>query len=92
LAAAHAARPKSIRELTLDDVDLANRRIIIAGHPQRLGELTYRTLLAWLDYRRATWPRTPNRHVLVSERTALGSGPVKQVHAHRLRPPGRPVR
>jgi site-specific recombinase XerD len=76
LAAVHAARWAAIRGLTLDDIDLPNRRITIAGHPQRLGELTCRTLRAWLDYRRATWPRTPNRHVLISERTALGSGPV----------------
>lgn len=33
-------------------------------------------LRAWLDYRRATWPHTPNRHVLVSEKTVLGDGPV----------------
>jgi len=31
---------------------------------------------AWLGHRRATWPRTPNRHILISERTALASGPV----------------
>lgn len=39
LAAVHAARPASIRHLTLDDLDLPNRRITIAGHDQRLGEL-----------------------------------------------------
>ena len=78
LAAVHAARWAAIRALTLDDLDLANRRITIGGHPQRLGELTYRALRAWLGYRRATWPRTPNRHVLISERTALGSGPVSR--------------
>ena len=57
LAAVHAARPEAIRELTLDDIDLPSRRITIAGHRQRLGELTHHALLAWLDYRRATWPR-----------------------------------
>jgi len=46
--------------------------------PQRLGELTHRALRAWLDHRRATWPRTPNRHVLISAKTALGSGPVSR--------------
>jgi integrase len=76
LAAVHAARPAAIRELTLDDLDLPNRRITIAGHPQRLGELTYRALRAWLGHRRTAWPRTPNRHVLISEKTALGTGPV----------------
>jgi integrase len=33
LAAVHAARPAAIRELTLDDLDLPNRRITIAGTP-----------------------------------------------------------
>ena len=74
--AVHAARWAAIRDLTLDDPGLPNRRITIAGHRQRLGELTYRALRAWLDYRRATWPRTPSRHVLISGKTALGSGPV----------------
>jgi hypothetical protein len=59
LAAVHAARWAAIRDLTLDDLDLPNRRITIAGHRQRLGELTYRALRAWLSHRRATWPRTP---------------------------------
>ena len=40
LAAIHAARSGAIRHLTLDDLDLPNRRITIAGHSQRLGELT----------------------------------------------------
>ena len=78
LAAVHAARWAAIRDLTLDDLDLANRRITIAGHPQRLGELTCRALRAWLGHRSATWPHTPNRHVLISEKTALATGPVSR--------------
>ncbi|MFJ7949546.1 hypothetical protein ACIQ6K_39060 [Streptomyces sp. NPDC096354] len=61
LAAVHAARATAIRHLTLDDLDLPNRRIAIAGHTQRLGELPHQTLLAWLAQRRTAWPRTPNR-------------------------------
>jgi hypothetical protein len=72
----HAARPRAIRELTLDDIDLPSRRITIAGHRQRLGELTCDALLAWLGYRRATWPDTANRHVLVSRISALDTRPV----------------
>jgi integrase len=79
LAAVHAARPAAIRHLTLDDLDLPNRRITITGHDQRLGELPYGALRAWLRQRRATWPNTPNRHVLVSKRTVLGLGPVSDV-------------
>ena len=33
-------------------------------------------LLAWLDYRHATWPGTANRHVLITRKSALGTGPV----------------
>lgn len=76
LAAVHAARWPAIRDLTLDDLDLPNRRITIAGHSQRLGEITYRALRAWMDHRRATWPRSPNRHVLLSGETAHGTGSV----------------
>ena len=76
LAAVHAARSGPIRHLTLDDLDLPNRRITIAGHSQRIGELTRKTLQDWLGHRRSAWPRTPNRHVLISEKTALGAQPV----------------
>ena len=83
LAAVHAARPKAIRELTLDDIDLPSRRITLAGHRQRLGELTCDALLAWLGYRRATWPDTASRHVLVSRISALGTGPVSPGYLER---------
>ncbi|HEV8279278.1 MAG TPA: site-specific integrase [Streptosporangiaceae bacterium] len=87
LAAVHAARPKAIRELSLDDIDLPNRRITIAGHRQPLGELTRHALLAWLEYRRATWPDTANRYVLVTRISALGTGPVSPdyLDKHQLR-------
>lgn len=44
--------------------------------------------MAWLDHRRATWPHTPNRHVLISARTALGFGPVGRTYltSHLLPP------
>jgi hypothetical protein len=78
LAAVHAAWWKAIQALTLDDLDLPNRRITIAGHPQRLGDLSHQALRAWLEHRRATWPHSPNRHVLISKRTALGDVPVSR--------------
>jgi len=87
LAAVHAARPGAIRELTLDDIDLPNRRLTIAGHRQPLCEFTYHTLAAWLEYRRGTWPDTANRHVLISRISALGTGPVSPdyLDKHQLR-------
>ena len=79
LAAEHAARTSTIRHLKLDDVDLPNRRITLAGHNQRLGDLTHRAMRDWLGHRRATWPHSPNPHVLISKRTALGTGPVSHI-------------
>ncbi len=87
LAAMHAARPGAIRELTLDDIDLPNRRLTIAGHRQPLCELAYDALVAWLGYRRGSWPDTANRHVLISRISALGTGPVSAdyLDKHQLR-------
>jgi hypothetical protein len=83
LAAVHAARPQAIRELTLDDLDLPSRRITLAGRPQPLSGFTRGALLAWLAYRRATWPHTANRHVLVTRVSALGTGPVSADYLDR---------
>jgi hypothetical protein len=76
LAAVHAARPGQIRALQLDDVDLGDRRLTIAGHDRPLDELTYRVLVEWLDHRRERWPNTGNQHLLVSFDTAIHFGPV----------------
>lgn len=76
LAAVHAARVGQIRALLLDDVDLGNRRITIAGHDRPLDELTHQVLLTWLDHRRSRWPHTANPHLLVSVCTAGGLSPV----------------
>ncbi|MGN9846066.1 tyrosine-type recombinase/integrase [Nonomuraea sp. H19] len=76
LAAVHAARPKMIRDLQLDDIDLGNHRITIGGHLRPLDELTRQALLAWLDYRRSRWPRTANPHLLLTQHTAMENSPV----------------
>jgi site-specific recombinase XerD len=76
LAGVHAARPGAIRALTLDDVDLGNRRLTIAGRTRPLDELTHRLLGEWLEHRRRRWPNTANPHLLISARTAVGVGPV----------------
>jgi hypothetical protein len=87
LAAVHAARTRAIRELTLDDIDLPSRRLTLASHRQPLCALTYHALVAWLEYRRSTWPDTANRHVLISRISALGTGPVSPdyLDKHQLR-------
>jgi hypothetical protein len=77
LAAMHAARVKTIRELRLDDVDLGNRRIVIGGRMRPLDDLTREVLLEWLTYRSARWPSTANPYLLVNHRSANGTGPVR---------------
>ncbi len=76
LAAVHAARPADIRVIRLDDIDIGARRITIGGHTRRVEELTHRTLLTYLDFRRQTWPNTANPHLLVTGQTANDTRPV----------------
>jgi len=76
LAAVHAARPKAIRELLLEDVDLGNRRLTIAGRTRPIDEFTHRVLLEWLDYRRTRWPSTANPHLLINQQSATTTSPV----------------
>jgi len=80
LAAMHAARRKAIRELLLDDVDLGNRRLTIAGRVRPIDELTHQILREWLDYRRTRWPCTANPHLLINQMSANGTGPVSTIY------------
>lgn len=78
LAAIHAARPRTIRELHLADADLGNRRLVIAGTPRPLDELTASVLLAWLDHRGRRWPGTANPHLIINQQTAMTTRPVSE--------------
>jgi hypothetical protein len=78
LAAMHAARVKAIREIRLDDAGLGNRRIVIGGRARPLGDLTRQVLLEWLAHRGARWPSTANPHLLASQQSANGTGPVSR--------------
>jgi hypothetical protein len=80
LAAVDAARPGQIREMQVDDGDLARGRVRIASHDRPLDDLTRRAIVDWLTYRRQGWPNTANPHLLISKQSALGHGPV----SHRL--------
>jgi hypothetical protein len=80
LAAVHAARTGAIRAAQLDDVDLGNRRLIIAGRVRPIDELTHQILLDWLDYRRTRWPDTANPHLLINQHSAMGTGPVSTIY------------
>ena len=78
LAAVHAARPRAIRELHLDDVDLGNRRLVIAGTPRPLDDLTRSLLLAWLQHRGRRWPGTANAHLIINQQTATTTRAVSE--------------
>jgi len=76
LASVHAARSGAIRRLLVDDVDLANRRLTIAGRTRPLDDLTARLLVEWLKYRRERWPNTANRHLLLTQQSAVNFEPI----------------
>src|SRR6266487_1960684 len=78
LAAVHAARPKTIRELHLADIDLGNRRLTITGRTRPLDDLTRHLLLAWLDCRTRRWPGTANPHLILNQQTAMTTRAVSE--------------
>ncbi|MGB6456772.1 MAG: hypothetical protein WBH47_20080 [Streptosporangiaceae bacterium] len=78
LAAVHAARPKTIRELHLGDIDLGNRRLTVTGRTRPLDELTRCLLLAWLEHRRGRWPGTANPHLIINQQTAMTARAVSE--------------
>ena len=78
LAAVHAARPRAIRELHLGDIDLGNRRLIIAGRARPLDDLTRHLLLDWLQHRGRRWPGTANPHLIINQQTAMTTRAVSE--------------
>ncbi|GAA0275126.1 hypothetical protein GCM10010302_10970 [Streptomyces polychromogenes] len=54
----------------LDDIDLGNRRLTIAGGARPLDDLTLEFMVEWLEYRRRRWPSTANLHTLINNQTA----------------------
>ncbi|MFE4667452.1 hypothetical protein ACFRI7_00675 [Streptomyces sp. NPDC056716] len=83
LAAVHAARPKMIRTMQLEDVELGNRRITVGGHVRPLDDLSHRAVLDRLDYRRSRWPNTANPHLLITQKTAVELGPAGKLWTTR---------
>jgi hypothetical protein len=54
----------------LDDLDIGNRRLTIAGRARPLDDLTLKPLLEWLAHRRSRLPNTANLHLLINNQTA----------------------
>jgi hypothetical protein len=78
LAGVHAARSSTICAMLLSDSDPGSRRLLLAGRPRPLDNLTACLLRAWLEDRRARWPGTANPHLLINAQTALGTGPASR--------------
>ena len=72
----HALPGTTIAGLTLDDVDLDQRTLTAAGHRRPLDQLTRDAITSYLAYRTRRWPLTANRHLLLSQLSALQDGPV----------------
>lgn len=82
LTVVHAARRPALKMLTLDDLDLSNRKITLAGHTRPLDELTHGLLINYLFFRHRSWPRTANRHLFVTRVTSHEIGPVSDYWCH----------
>ena len=78
LAGVHAARSSTICALLLADADPGSGRLLLAGWPRPLDDLTARLLRTWLQTRRARWPGTANPHLLINAQTALDTGPASR--------------
>ncbi|WP_434597884.1 hypothetical protein [Streptomyces sp. A5-4] len=88
LAAVLAARVAQIATVILDDVDIGNRRLTIAGRVRPLDDLTLKLLLDWLEYRRKRWPNTANLHLLINNQAATGTGRASNRWIRGARPGG----
>jgi hypothetical protein len=72
----HALPGTIIAALTLDDIDLDRRALTVAGRRRPLDQLTRDAVTSYRAYRTRRWPLTANRHLLLSQLSALEDGPV----------------
>jgi len=75
LAEVHAPRPGAIRELRLDELDLGNRRLVIAGRVRPLDDLTRQPSSPGFTTA-APAGRTANPHLIINQQTAMETGPI----------------
>ncbi|MCA2230050.1 site-specific integrase [Nonomuraea aurantiaca] len=84
LAAIHAARVKTIRQMQLTDVDLGEQRIMIDGVARPMGHITYALLTQYFRFRQDRWPNTANKHLIISMHTAHGTGPASGAWLNKM--------
>lgn len=80
LVALHATSGTDLPDLTLSDVLLTRRQLLIrrshGRHIVHLDDTTAALLHTWLRYRHRRWPRTANPHLLITQQTASTTDPV----------------
>lgn len=76
LTGVRALHPHQVRHLKLDEIDLPNRRLTVAGTRAPLDPFTTESIATYLRYRHDRWPQTANPHLLLTRRTAHERGPV----------------
>ncbi|RVX40931.1 hypothetical protein EDD27_3378 [Nonomuraea polychroma] len=83
LVAIHGLGRNETTGLLLDDLDLQNGTLLVrrdlARHTVYLDDLTHTLAIAWLRERRRRWPRSTNRHLLLSQQTAVMDTPVSNM-------------
>ncbi len=84
LASVHALLPGQIRQLRLDQVDLASRRLDPGGLHRPLDEFTATAISRYLTFRNQRWPATTSPYLLVTRKTAHTGEPVSQFWMDRL--------
>jgi hypothetical protein len=74
----HALGAVHIQALTLDDVDVASRRLRIGPNTRPLDALTAQAFQSYLAYRNQRWPYTANPHLLITQQSAHTNRPVSR--------------
>jgi hypothetical protein len=83
-AGVHALLPGQIRQLRLDQVDLAARRLDPGRLNRPLDEFTASVICGYLDFRDQRWPATTNPYLLVTRKTAHTGEPASRFWMSRL--------
>lgn len=88
LVAIHGLGRNEAPKLLLDDLDLQDGTLLVrrefTRHTVYLDELTHTLAISWLRERRRRWPRTTNRHLLLSQQTAVMQAPVSIMVMHDI--------
>jgi hypothetical protein len=84
LAGVHALLPGQIRNLRLDQADLAGQRLDPGGLDRPLDDFTASAIRSYLDFRNQRWPATTSPYLLVTRKTAHTGQPASEFWLTKL--------